>query len=464
MKESSVKNKSVLSGGLLVAAAIMLFNPNISVFDILPDFIACICIIAATSRLAGVISYFDDARSAFIKLAIVSASRMPIWVMIVSVTADHTEQRSLYTVFTLAYLVVELIYAVPAFKSLFAGFSYLAERYGCKEAIGTPSISCDGLRSLTVALFFVKDLMAFLPDLCYLYQHDHVGSVSRYNINWLELRPIFVVVAAIIALVFAVIWLVYYIPYVRRLSASPALCDVVTASESEARPLDGKRRFRLIYAALTLVVIGTVFNVDFPIDNMDVAPDFISALCYLAAFAVICKQYELKWPSFAISVFYFFTSIATFAVSQSFFSEYEYEAIGKSVTAFEKYMSVIVVVAFDSLVLIGVSIMITTMLYHIAMSHTDFTKREKSRAKAMCIGFGAIGAINAIASFLYTFLLSITKEVEANDKLVSGGVVVFPLFEYLWIIVMVIGIVWMIYTLALVARLKSGAEEKYLFM
>ena len=89
--------------------------------------------------------------------------------------------------------------------------------------------------------------------------------------------------------------------------------------------------------------------------------------------------------------------------------------------------------------------------------------RERGRVQAMCIGFGVIGALNAIASFLYTFLLSVTKEVAANDKNVSGGVVVFPWFERLWIVSMIVGIVWMIYTLALVARIKSSAEEKYLF-
>lgn len=464
MKENSEKTKKVLNGGLLVLGAVFLFNPNISVIDVLPDFIACVCIIVATSKLSEMISYFDDARAAFIKLAIVSFSRIPIWMMIVSVTADHTEQRSLYTVFTLAYLVVEMIYALPAFKSLFAGFAYLAERYGCKEAVGISYITGDGLRSLTLFAFGAKNVMAFLPDLCYLYNYDHVGSVNRYNINWLELRPYFVVITAFLALIPAIIWLVSFISYARRLASSPRLDGIVSESKLDTRPLNGKRTFRLIYAALTLIVIGTVFNVDFPIDNIDVAPDFVSALCYLAAFVIVCKEYELKWISFAMSAFYFLSSVFAFAVSRAFFAEYEYEAIGKSLAAFEKYLSVIIAVSVDCLFFVGVVVMLTIMLFHITGEHTEFSKRERSRTQAMCVGFGFIGVLNAVASFLYTFLLSITKEVEANDKNVSGGVVVFPLVEFMWLIVMLVGIVWMIYSLVLVARIKSSAEEKYLFL
>ena len=465
MTKEKLKSKKAINGGLLVFAAVMLFNPNISMVDPLPDFIGYICIIAAISGIAEVVPYFAEARVAFMKLAVLTFTRIPAWIMTVSITSRAANQESLYTLFTFVYAVVELIFLIPALRTFFGGFSYLVERYGCRAALGAGSFDIGALKSLTLWMIIFKNLMGFLPDICYLDMYDYIGDVTRFDINWITVRPFFVVASVVLALAFGIVWLVAFIPYVRRVAGSPEIKSVATEAYKEnANPINKKRTFRLVYAALTLVVIGSIFNVDITIDNMDIAPDFISALCYIAAILLIGKRYGHFVISLGFSAIYLVTSVLMFAVSASFFSEYEYEAIGKSVTAYEQYNLVKIASGLDSLALAITVAVIALLMLHVLREHTNFTKREYLGVRNRIIIFGVFGGINAVMSFLYTILMGITKEVGANGKYVSGGMVIFPKFEMFWIFVVVAGLAWMISALALSAGLKDGAEEKYIFL
>lgn len=465
MKVSQNKQKNTLRYGILAFAAVMLFNPNFGIIDVLPDFIGYICIIYAISKLADTIPQFSDARSAFVKLAVVTFSRYPMWLLVSRITNTYPDQMSLFTVLTLAYAVLEFVFFLPAFRSLFDGFSYLVERYGCDDVAGTSKDTCSSLCQSTVVMLTFKNVMGFLPDLCYLYNHDYTGSVTRFDVNWYIIRPVFVAIASVFALVFGIWWLCRFIPYIRKVSGSSRVASVADECfEREAVALGKKHSFRIVYAALTLIVVGSIFNADLPIDNVDIAPDFVSAVCYAAAIFLIGKRFEYFKIAIGASVAYLVSSVTAFAVSNSFFSEYEYAAIEKNLTAYERYNWVKVTAAIDSAVLVWVIAVLTLMLLCIVRDHTSFFKKDLRKIRNLCIGFGAVGAVNALMSAAYAIVMSMTKTVEANDKYVEGGAVVFPVFENFWFVVFAVGIVWIIYSLILVARLKDGVEEKYIFL
>ena len=55
------KAKKLLSPALFILASIFLFNPNVNLLDLLPDFIGYILILRALAGIEGLVPHFDTA-------------------------------------------------------------------------------------------------------------------------------------------------------------------------------------------------------------------------------------------------------------------------------------------------------------------------------------------------------------------------------------------------------------------
>ena len=126
--------------GYLLAGLIFLFNPNINVIDVLPDFIGCIFIVKGLSKLSDLDRRIASAKAKFRRLAWVALFKafvslftsglldQALYGMGLSILVDLFDS-TMVLVFVFVFGIFELMYMIPAFISLFEGIAFLEIRH-----------------------------------------------------------------------------------------------------------------------------------------------------------------------------------------------------------------------------------------------------------------------------------------------------------------------------------------------
>ena len=115
--------------GRIAAGIFFLLNPNITVIDLLPDFIGCILIISGLGLLRDISDSLEEARKNFLRLFWVSLSHIPAFALMVSISASYLNEKTSILVFSFVYGVIEFILINNALTALIDGFVYVGQRY-----------------------------------------------------------------------------------------------------------------------------------------------------------------------------------------------------------------------------------------------------------------------------------------------------------------------------------------------
>ena len=113
------KNQSIsLRLGWIALAFLFFWNPNVSVFDFLPDFIGYLLLSIGLSKIADLNESIEDASSLFRKMILVDLGK---WLAILWIFGLGTpaEQSSSLLLFTFVFAVAEGIVLIPAYTKLF---------------------------------------------------------------------------------------------------------------------------------------------------------------------------------------------------------------------------------------------------------------------------------------------------------------------------------------------------------
>ena len=98
-KSDGAKSMKNVKYGWLIFALIMLFNPNLQLIDILPDFIGFFILAKFIERAADAAPYFEEARAAFVKLGYISLAKIPALFVIVLVRSKNTLDNDIIALF-----------------------------------------------------------------------------------------------------------------------------------------------------------------------------------------------------------------------------------------------------------------------------------------------------------------------------------------------------------------------------
>ena len=116
--------------GRAAAGLILLVNPIISLYDILPDFIGYLLLFTALREVSRLEGRMEDAQSRLIWLAAFSGLRLTLAL----VFYDAQSSFKLLVCFSLA--VVELVTFLMWSASFFSGLEYLLNRNDGEELVG----------------------------------------------------------------------------------------------------------------------------------------------------------------------------------------------------------------------------------------------------------------------------------------------------------------------------------------
>ena len=146
------KKHTRIGAGLLTLALITLINPNINVFDFLPDFIGFFILAKFFERASVSVPYFEEARVDFLRLAYVSIAKIPAFILITFVRGQNTLDNDILCLASVSFAAIEIILTVKAARNIFKALFYLGQRSDASALISySPYFKRGVIRSVALS-------------------------------------------------------------------------------------------------------------------------------------------------------------------------------------------------------------------------------------------------------------------------------------------------------------------------
>lgn len=408
-----IKNKFY---SLIVFSLIILFNPTANIIDIFPDFIAWFILAKLFEKAADSASYFEEARSAFIRLGIISAAKIPAFILVLLIEKKSGIGNDTYALASLIFSTLEIIFIIPAVKYIFEALFHLGERSDAKSLIApitTPenpnrALTPESVRGLTFLFFICKALLTALPDLLLLTRVTGSGHVVTFS----RFYPITLVIAFIAQLSLGIIWLRAALKYIRKIRDEKLFLSSLEkiATESSAERFEAKIKMRKMYFALSFLGISALPSLELvfgDFNGINILPRFIYGLCMIFS-VILIGRYTKKRRIVLISAStYTLFALLAFIFQTRFLLNFEYIDLTMQDAARKAYFLVEIFGILEFVSLVFMLVIFTRYLLcefifentgvHPTSERYRRTEREYhinliKRAYLLCI-FGIIGGL-----------------------------------------------------------------------
>ena len=433
--------------GLILASLWFFFNPNISIVDILPDCIGCALILLALRRVDTIIPYFGDAQDSFRKLLYVTLSKIPALLILLTLS----QERVSITLFSLSFAILELLFAIPAFSALFEGFFYLGQRFDCSAAISrSPVIPApERLKRITLIFLSVKAAASTLPEFGFLFSYDPLTGTG-FTMS-VRLYLLLAGALAVAVLFFGILWLTFLRRYFSGIRDDAAF----SVFNREVALLTRKKEYSRLRIGLPhfLFAAGAVLCVDPILDNVEVIPDALSMLAFLAAaFCLpIRKGKKERLLPIVFPAAGFVSTILFSTFRSAFYASYTDSDITRIGEAGAAYLPVMIFSALSEILFFLTVFFLLRALADFRADKlpafcpkTDYEQRmhereerEQAHRERVLLAFAGIAAV---ASFFRVFLTRFTERVSMNPGY-GGGAVYLPVFGWFRTVQLVLSVI-----------------------
>lgn len=401
------------TAALAIFALVMLFNPNVNLFDIFPDFIGYFILASIFVRAADAAPHFEEARGAFLRLGYINLAKIAGIIIVGLVRSGNTHDYDIYALTSLVFAVVEIIYLMPAIKNIFDALTYLGERTDAKSLITSDTlISTESLRTLTYLFAVLKCALYFLPETLRLTGNIESGAntlASRfYNLA--------LTASLVLGLIFGVIWLTRMIKYVKSIKKEGKFFEALD-SVAQAGSYDEyleKIEIRATRRTLLFFVLASVACIDLCFDNfnnVNLLPTFIYSILIFAGLLGICRRVKadkkIKTSVIVISVLLIGTGICSFFFSINFLDNFEYSDLlgGKNASADAAYLTYEISVAIETALAIGANVLLFILMKQYTDKNLGYSTggsidTKDSYHKALNVKTAILAALGSLCSVL----------------------------------------------------------------
>lgn len=460
------KAKSPMRIGLMIVACVFLFNPNLTVFDLLPDFIGYLLICLAFSRWADLNETMGGALALFRKMILVDLGKYLaiLWIFGMSVPS---ERNSSILLWTFVFSVLELIFLLPAYSKLFAGIVELGYFYPNESILTTEYTKSnrikksrtEKIRNLTVGFVMVKAVLTALPefaDLTNASYDEMSGTVNLYKYIGL-MRAM----ATIPVLIVGIVWLFRAIGYFRRLNRDEQLLAAMEERyEQTVLPKVGlfaRRNLRIAGAVLTVALVLTL---DFRLEGQNFLPDCLAAiaLCVAVVFFHKLNREGKSWRTVTMSLSCAYGVIALIAavLEARFHERYHLSSLIKNVEAMQHYNSM---VAFHILKLLLFLATLAAILWQLRKTiriHTGYVVGREHHSENEAEMIQALhGELDQ--TLLYVAIFAVLYAIA--DLCYDIFVATYP---WVSLVPLVFGVLTVGFSVRALSRIADAVETKYM--
>ncbi len=334
--------KPAHTAGAVIFALILLFNPNINLIDVLPDFIAYFILAKVFLPASDMAPHFEEARRNFIRLGYINLAKIPGLLIITTVRSGNTLDNDIVALLAFCFAVIELIFLIPAIQNIFDALSYLGERTDASELIRGDSLSStDALRSFTTVFAVLKCLLYFLPETLRLTRSVEIGTTTSM-LTGSKYYSLAVVAAVILGLIFGSVWLFRMIRYVKRIKKEGRFYDSLLeiASDNAIMNYGKKQKKRYLDRTYLCFILASVFSLDLIFDNynqINLLPGFIFGILFLIGtlrISSLNKSSSIqRTVAFVCGIGYITVSLVNYVFSVRFLTEFGYSSLLKKNSA-----------------------------------------------------------------------------------------------------------------------------------
>ena len=363
--------------GLFITSALFLCNPLMATIDILPDFIGYLIICSSLSGLCEINEHFVEAQRSFYKLLYVSIARFALSTFMILKNFSPTETFTLLYLFV--FSILNIIFALPALLSLKKGLQYLP-MYERSKVIDAPLLKKSKISKnefvygATVVFLIIHSFLTTLPEFFSLGKYDEYGNINYEALaNHGEYRMI----SFFTLLLAGFVWLAVICVYFGKICKDKQFVNALEKMYHDKVFSDENSIFqRDIKKGLGLMLFVFVFSFDIFIDNLNIFPNFISAIFMF--FAISClKDYIKGAKSKKICcLLACMSALVKWIVENTFIDKFSYTQIEYYEEAKELYTVLSVANFLDSIMHLLVIFTAISVLKEIIKNHTGFSIRK----------------------------------------------------------------------------------------
>ena len=374
------KRNTNIAWGAMALSFVFIFNPNVSIIDVLPDFFGYIILSLALVKLSFICEGLTDARRAFERMILIDGAKILalLWVFGINVSS---EQNSSFLLWSFVFGAFEVAFLAPAFCKLFDGLSELGNFHqntaihGAKRD-GDQSYT-DKLKKFTVFFVVFKAAMSLLPELADL-------TNASYNENSLFFgiyRYIGVMrgLCAFPVAIVGIVWVAKSLRYFARIKADTTFIQSVERAYSEkVLPKDGLFAIRNVKIATWFFVVAAILTIDFKLDGVNIFPDILVLGFMILALVYFRKSTQISVMPCAIAFgAYGISAILCDIADAHFHNNYSYYAIEKSDEALSCYIGYVASVALKGILFVVMLVILLSQIRRVIEKHTGFVRGKE---------------------------------------------------------------------------------------
>ena len=268
---------------LIFAGLLFFFNPCVNMLDLLPDFIGAILIMTGLSKMYMYNANFEDAKKSAKYLLWISVLKLVLCIWTNSGHRDYTMP------FTFITCVLEVIFMISFFKSLYLGVEYTLMRADSEKHVKAVN------EAFTMSFIYTigAKVLEFLPhvtDIAGQNAEFDLSAGASFRMSAAQMK-VYVYIACL------VFWLILGIIYVFVISKAwikiigdknyaPYLKEKYDSYVELDREAFMASKIGKIYF---LVTASFIFFFDFYVDAVNLVPNFIGIILMTGALFYLCK-------------------------------------------------------------------------------------------------------------------------------------------------------------------------------
>ncbi len=446
----------------IIIGLFFLINPNIEVFDVLPDFVGLILIMKGISHLAATDEKAGLARKSLLICTYINAAKT-LTLILQGVISEA--EMTWMLIFTLCFGVGEAVLLFLAFTRLDASLNYTGMIYS-SSAVYEGSA---GFTGLTLTFIGVRTFMSVLPEFVYLFDIDY-GDVGVVLINWDFVTLLLYAVNVITVLALGIVWFINSRRYWKMVGKQ---VEYLTAIEKKYQKEVGTNIPLLTYRAFKtealLIGLAAIAMICVRLDGIDIVPDFIAGILLVAASIRLRKLYPRHfeptliasgvflalgaaewWMWFDYCTDYYDTATAVIS-----FSETMRIFFYGSVKIYNEYMLRVGIDALKCVAGFTAIFMFTRCIKEIIREHTgaiaelrsEVTQRKSAKIQKQLRIMTVIFIVITAISFIF-------------DPISALIYFDYSIFNFITIM---LGIIYAIYAWVYVQKLTESIENKYMY-